>query len=81
MLHYIGKGGIAGIPAKDLSDEEVKKAGESLLAIGLSEQELKDAGGAEGFLVSSGLYKKAGSKPAPMEDKLEIGPVENKDGE
>jgi hypothetical protein len=43
MLKYIGKGFIPGIPARDLSDEEVKKYGGAkvLLETGLFEQPKK----------------------------------------
>lgn len=36
MLKYIGNGSLAGIPARDLTDDEVKQFGEAfLLATGL----------------------------------------------
>jgi hypothetical protein len=36
MLKYVGNGSLAGIPARDLTDDEVKKFGEAfLLATGL----------------------------------------------
>jgi hypothetical protein len=43
MLKYIGKGFIVGIPAKDLTDDEVKKYGgvKVLLSTGLFEKPKK----------------------------------------
>jgi hypothetical protein len=60
MLKYVGKGNwLPGIPARDLSDEDVKKyaSEEHLAEIGLlkTAKERKKKGA--DFLVSTGLYE------------------------
>lgn len=64
MLKYVGGGFYAGVPARDLSDEEVEALGKNK----------RDA------LLLSGLYIEEKTKPSPAENKMGAGPVENKGG-
>jgi hypothetical protein len=80
MLRYTGKGALAGIPARDLTDEEVEKAHAALLVLGLTEKQIKEQGGVADALIKTGLYEK-GRARAAAEDKSRSGPVDNKDGE
>jgi hypothetical protein len=59
MLKYIGTGAYPGIPARDLSDAEVKKFtdDEHLRALGFSAGELSAIKSGKEFLIASGLYK------------------------
>ena len=83
MLYYIGKGALVGIPAGDLTKEEVDKAHSSLLALGLTDEEIEKQGGAAGALVNTGLYskKQMKQKEAIPENKSLSGPANNKGGE
>ncbi len=57
-LKYLGQAFILGVPARDLSDEEVEQLGE----------------GAEAFLIGSGLYEKVEEVPPAnkMKSKYEV---------
>ena len=83
MLKYIGKGSLPGIPARDLTDEEVKRYGrpEVFEYLGVPAALFdKRYSSAEDALVSTGLYRKMMKSPA-KEDKSLAGPIEDKDGE
>ena len=79
MLKYVGKGGLPGIPARDLTKEDIERYGgkETWLALGIEESKIGDS---EEMLLATGLYEKMG-KPKPKENKLLAPKAENKDGE
>ena len=83
MLYYTGKGALVGIPARDLTEEDVDKAHSSLLALGLKDEEIEKQGGAAEALVNTGLYSKKQMKQmkAIPENKSLSGPADNKGGE
>lgn len=64
MLKYQGGGFFHGVPARDLSDEEVEALG----------------GDVKAALLRSGLYVEDKGKPQPAENKQGAGPSENKGG-
>lgn len=75
MLKYVGNGAfLPGIPARDLSEAEVKRytTPDFLIRLGLPEELAQKNKGAD-FLIETGLYQKPAAPAAAKNDEPKEG--------